>query len=57
MPGMLHLLAITSCDDGAIVDVSIRSCQDDPEMVEVTHLSRRTEMEQRGWTGFSSDSL
>lgn len=32
---MLEYLAITSCDDGAVVDVSFRDCQDDPEKVEI----------------------
>lgn len=38
-PGMLDYLAITSCDDGAVIDVSFRDCQDDPLKMEIRRLS------------------
>jgi hypothetical protein len=54
---MLEYLAITSCDDGAVVDVSFGDCQDDPEKVEIRTLSRKTALEHSGWKGFSSNDL
>lgn len=54
---MLDYLAMTSCDDGAVVDVSVRKCPDNPGMVKVSSLSRGTALEQSGWKGFSSDDL
>lgn len=57
MPGMLEYLAITACDDGAVVDSSIEKSKDRPEMTEISLVRRRTAMEQRGWKGFSTDDL
>ena len=57
MPGMLDYLAISSCDDGALVDVSIQKSEDTPGYVEIKSLYRRTAVDQRGWKGFSSNDL
>jgi hypothetical protein len=54
---MLNYLAMTSCADGAVVDVTVQTCLNSPGMVEVSSLSRRTQLEQFGWKGFSSDDL
>ncbi|RHZ43196.1 nucleic acid/nucleotide deaminase domain-containing protein [Aspergillus thermomutatus] len=57
MPWMLEYLAITACDDDALVDASIRESKDHPGMAEVSVVHRKTAMEQRGWKGFSSNDL
>jgi hypothetical protein len=56
-PGMLEYLAVTSCDDGAVVDVSFRDSQVDSGKMEITRLCRKTALQQRGWKGFSSNDL
>jgi hypothetical protein len=56
-PEMLEYLAVTSCDDGAVVDVSFRDSQADSGKIEITSLSRKTVLKQRGWKGFSSNDL
>jgi hypothetical protein len=50
-PGMLDLLAITDCDDGAMRDMRIEEDPDDSTMV------KRTALETKGWTGFNSSQL
>lgn len=54
---MLDYLAISSCDDGALIDVSIQKSEDKPGYVKIESLYRRTAVDQRGWKGFSSDDL
>ena len=56
-PGTLDLLAITDCDDGARRDIKIEEDPDDPTMVRVSSMVRRTALETRGWTGFDSRQL
>jgi hypothetical protein len=57
MPWMLEYLAVTTCDDDALVDSSIRKSKDNPEMMVLSLVHRKTALEQRGWKGFSSDDL
>jgi hypothetical protein len=57
MSWMLEDLAITTCDDGALVDSSVHESKDHLGMVEVSVVHRRTALEQRGWKGFSSNDL
>jgi hypothetical protein len=57
MPWMLEYLAITTCDDDALVDLSVRESKDHPGMVNVSVVHRKTGLEQRGWKGFSSGDL
>lgn len=57
VPGMLDYLAITACDDGAVIDVSVRNSEDSPDEVVITSLKRVAALDERGWKGFSSDDL
>jgi hypothetical protein len=57
MPWMLEYLAVTTCDDDALVDSYIRKSKDNPEMMVLSLVHRKTALEQRGWKGFSSDDL
>jgi hypothetical protein len=54
---MLEYLAVTTCDDDALVDLSVRESKDHPGMVNVSVVHRKTGLEQRGWKGFSSGDL
>jgi hypothetical protein len=56
-PGMLDLLAITDCDDGAMRDMRIEEDPDDSTMVRVSSMVKRTALETKGWTGFNSSQL
>jgi hypothetical protein len=56
-PGTLDYLAITDCDDGATGDVSVENLPNDPTMVRVSSMVRRTALETMGWTGFDSSQL
>jgi hypothetical protein len=57
MPGMLEYLAITSCDDGALIDAALEESEDTPDHVMVKTVYRQTATDQIGWKGFSSDNL
>ena len=56
-PNTLELLAITGCDDGALLDTSVENCPDDPKMVRINTVKRTTALESIGWTGFDSYQL
>lgn len=56
-PGTLDYLALTDCDDGATGDVSVENLPNDPTMVRVSSMVRRTALETMGWTGFDSSQL
>jgi hypothetical protein len=56
-PATLDLLAITDCDDGAMRDMQIEEDPDDPAMVRVSSMVRRTALETEGWAGFDSSQL
>lgn len=56
-PGTLDYLAITDCDDGAMKNFSIKNDPDDPTMVQISYMQKRTALDQIGWSGFSSDQL
>jgi hypothetical protein len=54
---MLDYLAISSCDDGALIDVSVQESEDTPGYVKIKSRYRCTAVDQSGWKGFSSDDL
>jgi hypothetical protein len=56
-PSTLAYLAMTGCDDGATGDVRVKEDPNDPTMVQVTSMTRRTALDSRGWMGFSSAQL
>lgn len=56
-PNTLEWLAIEGCDDGALVDVSMEKCTNDPEMVTINYSMRTTALQSMGWTGFNSAQL
>jgi len=56
-PGTLDYLALTDCDDGATGDVSVENLPNDPTMVRVSSMVRRTALETMGWAGFNSSQL
>ena len=51
------MLAITACDDGAVVDVSAERDPDDPSMIRIKTLTRTTALESNEWAGFGSSQL
>jgi len=56
-PSTLDLLAMTCCDDGALLHCSIEQCPNDPEMLILKTLTRLTALHSMGWTGFNSGQL
>lgn len=56
-PSTLEYLAITKCDDGATRDVRVEEDPDDPTMVRVSSMVRRTISETKAWTGLNSSHL
>jgi hypothetical protein len=44
-------------DDGALVNSSIKPDPNDPAMVQITVTRRKTALDTKGWTGFTSDQL
>jgi hypothetical protein len=55
-PSTLQYLAITDCDDGAMLDTKIEPSEIEG-MVEVSELKMPTALESMGWTGFDSSQL
>lgn len=53
-PNTLEVLALTSCDDGTLLDTSVEPCPNNPEMLLIGTLKRTTALESIGWTGFDS---
>lgn len=56
-PNTLELLAITGCDDGALLHTSVEECPDDPKMVQINTVTKTTALQSIGWTGFDSSQL
>jgi hypothetical protein len=56
-PGTLEYLAITACDDGAVIDVSIEKDAHDPTLVQINSMMRKTALDSMGWAGFRSSQL
>ena len=55
---MLDLLfTITDRDDGAERDVRMENDPDDPSVVRISSVIRRTGLETMGWTGFDNSQL
>ncbi|KAL1876172.1 hypothetical protein VTK73DRAFT_9610 [Phialemonium thermophilum] len=57
VPGLLDFLALSSCDDGALLDVALDRSPATPGFVSVETRWRPTAVEKRGWKGFSSNDL
>lgn len=53
-PGTLDMLAITGCDDGALLDYTIEKCPDDPEVTGISTRTRTTALQSLHWAGFDS---
>ena len=56
-PGTLDYFALTDCDDGAMRGSKISEHPDDPTMVRVETMTRRSALETMGWTGFDSKDV
>ena len=56
-PGTIDLLAIIDCDDGAMRDMNFEEDPDDPTMVRVSSMIRRTALKTTGWEEFNSSQL
>jgi hypothetical protein len=56
-PSTLELLALTACDDGAIADVSVEKDPDDPTMVRIGTMTKKTALDSMNWRGFQSSQL
>lgn len=47
-PNTLEWLAITGCDDGALLDTSVGKCPDDPKMMQINTVTRTTALQSIG---------
>lgn len=56
-PGMLEYLAITACDDGAMVDSSVTEDPHEPTMVQINTMMKKTALDALDWAGFDSSHL
>ena len=53
----LEYLAITGCDDAALLKSSMRECPDDPTMIEITSWRQKSALDASGFEGFQSSQL
>lgn len=54
-PGLIDMLAMTQCDDGATIPGGMKP--EGVDIVEMRTWKKKTALDIMGWEGFSSDQL